>query len=89
MLKKLKDLRVILVIVLILSWIIAGVFFYMTKTDNEAKLADKDATIASLNASLAEIGELVPAYTVGTNVPSGKEIEEILLKCINFQLQNK
>ena len=76
MLKKLKDLRVILVIVLILSWIIAGVFFYMTKTDNEAKLADKDATIASLNASLAEIGELVPAYTVGTNVPSGKEIEE-------------
>ena len=50
MLKKLKDLRVILGIVLVLSWVIAGVFFYMYKTDMDAQLASKDADIASLNA---------------------------------------
>ena len=76
MLKKLKDLRVILIFVLIVSWAVIGVFFYTFKTNTDAELASKDSTIESLNASLAEIGELVPAYTVGADVPSGKQIEE-------------
>lgn len=86
MLKKLKDLRVILVFILIVSWIIAGVFFYMFKTDVDSKLASKDSEIESLNASLAEIGELVPAYTVAADVPSGKEIEESDLVLIDVPL---
>ncbi len=86
MLKKLKDLRIILGFILILSWVIAGVFFYMYKTDVEAQLAAKDADIASLNASIAEIGELVPAYTVAIDVPDGKVIEETDLVPIEVPL---
>ena len=86
MLIKLKVLRIILGIILILSWVIAGVFFYMYKTDVEAQLAAKDADIASLNASIAEIGELVPAYTVAIDVPDGKVIEETDLVPIEVPL---
>lgn len=86
MLSKLKDLRVILIIVLILCLIGGGVFFYMFKTDMDEKIAAKDMEIESLNTSLAEIGELVPAYTVATDVVSGKEIEESDLVLIDVPL---
>lgn len=76
MLKKLLDLKVILIILLVLSWVAAGVFFYMYKGDVDGQLAAKDSEIATLNDSLTAIGELVPAYTVGADVPSGKKIEE-------------
>ena len=76
MLKKLLNLKVILIVLLILSWVATGVFFYMYKGDVDSQLAAKDSEIASLNDSLTAIGELVPAYTVGADVPSGKKIEE-------------
>lgn len=86
MLSKLKDLRVILIIILILSWVITGVFFFMYKNNMDSQLAAKDADIESLNTSLNDIGELVPAYVVMSDVPSGKEIEESDLEQIDVPL---
>ena len=86
MLSKLKDLRFILIVLLILSWIAAGVFFFMQKNHVEEQLAAKDADIEALNASLSDIGELVPAYVVSADVPSGKEIEESDLEEIDVPL---
>lgn len=86
MLKKLKDIRIIIIIVLVLFLIIGGVFFYMFKTDQEEALAAKDSEIAALEGEIAAIGELVPAYTVAADVPSGKEIEESDLTLIDVPL---
>lgn len=86
MLRKLKDLRVILVILLILSWVSVGVFFYMYKQNMDEKIASKDLEISDLNTSLSAIGELVPAYTVVSDVPSGKKIEETDLQVIDVPL---
>ena len=87
MLKKLKDIRIILIIVLVLFLIIGGVLFYMFKTDMEAQLAAKDSEISALEGDIAAIGELVPAYTVAADVPSGKEIEETDLVLIDVPLR--
>lgn len=76
MLKKLLDLRVILIVLLIVSWVVVGIFFFKFKGDTEAQLAAKDTQIADLETSLSEIGELVPAYVVASDVPSGKQVEE-------------
>ncbi|MNV36722.1 hypothetical protein D3C71_1282110 [compost metagenome] len=76
MLEKLKDLRVILSIVLFLSWTAVGVVGYLYYDSNQKKLSDKDMEIAQLQADLTSIGELVPAYTVASNVTLGKKVEE-------------
>ena len=86
MLKKLKDIRVILIIVLVLFLIIGGVLFYLFKVDMDEKLLAKDADIEALQMEIAAIGELVPAYTVAADVPSGKEIEESDLVLIDVPL---
>lgn len=79
---KLKDLRVILVIILVISWIAAGFLFYYFKTTSDAQLSNKDVEIAELQNSLTQIGELVPAYIVNADVPSGKKVEEADLQLI-------
>ncbi len=86
MLSKLKDLRIIIIIVLVLLMSVGGVFFYMFKTESDTKLADKDSMITLLEGEIASIGELVPAYVVAGNVPSGKEIEESDLVLIDVPL---
>jgi len=83
---KLKDLRVILVIVLVISWIAAGFLFYYFKTTSDAQLSNKDVEIAELQNSLTQIGELVPAYIVNADVPSGKKVEEADLQLIEVPL---
>lgn len=86
MLSKLKDLRVILVILLILSWVGAGIFLYMFKQNMDEKLAAKDMEISTLNDSITEIGELVSAYTVVNDVPSGKQVEETDLTVVDVPI---
>ena len=54
---RLKDLRVILVIVLVISWVVAGFLFYNFKQTSDAQLANKDVEIANLQDSLTQIGE--------------------------------
>lgn len=76
MLKKLKDLRVILIFLLVISWVVAVILFMSVKNDSEAQLAAKDSEISSLQAQITDIGELTDAYIVAADVPSGKLVEE-------------
>lgn len=86
MLSKLRDLKVILAILLLLSWVITGVFFYVYKSNVDSQIASQAEEIESLNVSLTEIGELVPAYVVVSDVVSGKPIEESDLELIEVPL---
>lgn len=86
MLSKLRDLKVILAILLLLSWVITGVFFYVYKSNVDSQIASQAEEIDSLNVSLTEIGELVPAYVVVSDVVSGKPIEESDLDLIEVPL---
>ena len=86
MLRKLLDLRVILVIVLVITWGAGGLLGYFYYNSNNEKLALKDAEIGQLNTSLEQIGQLVPAYTVAMDVDMGKKIEETDLLPIQVPL---
>lgn len=86
MLSKLRDLKVILAILLLLSWVVTGVFFYVYKSNVDSQIASQVEEIESLNVSLTEIGELVPAYVVVSDVVSGKPIEESDLELIEVPL---
>ena len=76
MLKKLKDLRVILIFLLVISWVVAVILFMSMKNDSKAQLAAKDSEISTLQAQITDIGELTDAYIVAADVPSGKVVEE-------------
>lgn len=82
----LKDLRFILVVLLIVSWAAAGFFIYKLKTSNDESIVSKEAEIATLEDYIASIGELVPAYVVASDVPSGKQIEESDLAVIDVPM---
>ena len=86
MLSRLRDLKVILAILLVLSWVVVGVFFYVYKSNTDSQIAGQVEEIESLNTSLMEIGELVPAYVVVSDVVSGKPIEESDLELIEVPL---
>lgn len=79
---KLKDLRVILVILLIISWVAAGLVLYTTKTKSDAQIEQLNNEVVDLNMQLDMVGELVPAYTVREDVPAGKKIDEADLELI-------
>lgn len=82
----LKDLRIILAVVMILSWVAGGLLFYNYKSTNELVIASKDEEISALNYELEQIGELLPAYIVVADVPSGKQIEETDLQLIEVPM---
>lgn len=73
---KLKDLRVILVILLVISWAGAGLGGYFYHTEKTKQLALKDEEILAMNTTLDQIGELVTAYAVSSDVVTGKKIDE-------------
>ena len=69
-------MRVILSIILVLSWLGAGVGGYMYHTSKEKQLALKDEEINAMQATLDQIGELVTAYAVASDVVTGKKIDD-------------
>lgn len=73
---RLKDVKVILTIILVLSWIGAGVGGYLYHTAKEKQLALKDEEIQTMQATLDQIGELVTAYAVSSDVVTGKKIDD-------------
>lgn len=73
---KLKDIKVILIILLVISWIGAGLGGYLFYTAKEKQLALKDAELAEMTGTLNQIGELVTAYAVSSDVVTGKKIDE-------------
>lgn len=83
---RLKDLKVVLGILLVLSWLVAagGGFFYHTIKTNQ--LEEKDLKIASLETSLEQIGELVTAYTVTSDTEMGKEILDTDIQSIQVPI---
>lgn len=86
MLSKLRDLRVILVIVLILSWALAGGGFFLLKTTSNKALTVEKTKVGQLQQSLTQIGELVPAYTLRADIIAGKKIEETDLQQVNLPI---
>jgi len=76
MLSKLKDIRVILIIVLILSWVISGVGVYILNMTKDKQIQAKETELNNVKQTLNNIGELVTVYTVASDMKMGKKIEE-------------
>lgn len=76
MLKKLLDLKVILIVLLVLSWVAAGLLFYFTTKDNKAEVDGLKAEVVRLEGEVSALGETVPAFSVVADVPSGKQLTE-------------
>lgn len=76
MIDKLRDIRVILVILLVLTYVTVFLVGYLYITSTNKTLGEKDTKILQLEDSLKQIGELVPAFTIASDVRMGKKIEE-------------
>ena len=76
MLKKLLDLKVILIVLLVLSWVAAGLLFYFTTQDNKVEVDGLKAEVSRLEGEVSALGETVPAFAVVADVPSGKQLTE-------------
>lgn len=76
MLKKLLDLKVILIVLLVLSWVAAGLLFYFTTKDNKAEVDGLKAEVVRLEGEVSALGETVPAFAVVADLPSGKQLTE-------------
>lgn len=76
LLYRLKDLKVILAILLILTWVIGGLIVFLYYKGNISVIKQKDAKIEELSAHIKQLGDLTPAYRTRAAVPSNKKIEE-------------
>lgn len=76
MLKKLLDIRIILIFILVLAIAALCIFGYMKKQEYDGVIAQKDEDISSLESQLNDIGVLVPVYVLNSDVKSGKLVEE-------------
>lgn len=72
----LKDLRVILALVLVITLIGAGLGFYFVTRNNKQVVADKETKIQELNAQLSSIEATIPVVILATDVVKGKIVEE-------------
>ena len=72
----LKDLRVILAIVLVITLIGAGLGFYFVTKSHKAAIAEKDGQIQNLNAQISNVEITVPVAILATDVVKGKMVEE-------------
>jgi hypothetical protein len=86
MLYKLKEAKVLLSLILVLTWVIGGGLGYLYHASNVKKLSAKDTQIVKLDASIKQVGELVDAYTVATDVKMGKKIEEVDLVAVKVPI---
>lgn len=73
---KFKDAKVILSTLLVVSWLGAGAGGYVLYNSKENQLDLKKTEIADMQATLDQIGELVTAYAVSTDVVTGKKITD-------------
>ena len=72
----LKSAKGVLITSLIVSWVVVGVGGYFYYDSNQKTLLSKDEKIVQLETDLTNIGELVPAYSVASDVKMGKQIQE-------------
>ena len=86
--QKFKDLRILLASILVLTWIIAGVVIFVLVQNNSKNVTDREAQIQNLNGSIQQIGEMVTAYSLSTDAPLGKKIEETDLVAVSVPLSS-
>ena len=72
----LKDLRVILAILLVISLIGLVLTVMMLNKGKEEALAGKDEEIANLQSQLSTIGDMTDVYALAVDVTSGKQAVE-------------
>lgn len=72
----LKDLRVILALVLVVTLIGAGLGFYFVTKSHKTALMEKDTQIQNLNAQISNVEITVPVAILATDVVKGKIVEE-------------
>lgn len=73
--RRFLNLKVLLIVLLVLSWAGAGYMYYAVSNANEAELVEKDAVIADLESILTDVGDLTVGYVLANDVPSGKPVE--------------
>lgn len=83
MMRQVRDLRVILAGVLVISWVGAGTAGYLMVKSNNAQLAAKQSQITALQATINQVGQLVPVYRLDTNVQTGQQITSSQLQQMN------
>lgn len=85
---KLKDARIWLVLILLISWGLSAGLFFMFKKNNEQVIQSKDQEIVQLQGQIQQIGELVTAYTTVGDVVAGKEIvyEDLTTMTVPFAM---
>ena len=76
MLKKLADIRIVIIFILLLGLVGLGVFGYLKLQEKDNTIANQQSQISDLEYNLSEIGELVPVYVLADSVISGKKVEE-------------
>lgn len=76
MIARLKDIKVILILIIILSWVISGVGGYIFYVTKEKQLSLRQSELDNVKQTLNNIGELVTVYTVASDMKMGKKIEE-------------
>lgn len=72
----LKDLRVILALVLVITLIGAGLGFYFVTKGHKSAIAEKDTQIQNLNAQISNVEVTIPVAILATDVVKGKIVEE-------------
>lgn len=72
----LKDLRVILALVLVITLIGAGLGFYFVTKGHKTAIAEKDTQIQNLNAQISNVEVTIPVAILATDVVKGKIVEE-------------
>ena len=72
----LKDLRVILSLVLVITLIGAGLGFYFVTKSHKTVIAEKDTQIQNLNAQISNVEVTIPVAVLATDVVKGKIVEE-------------
>lgn len=80
---RLRDIKVILIILLVVTWIGAGLGGYLFYTAKEKQITLKDTELQNLQSNLDQVGELVTAYAVTSDVVTGKKIDESDLQPID------
>ena len=71
-----KDLRVILALVLVITLIGAGLGFYFVTKGHKTAIAEKDTQIQNLNAQISNVEVTIPVAILATDVVKGKIVEE-------------
>ena len=72
----LKDLRVILALVLVITLIGAGLGFYFMTNSHKSAIAEKETQIQNLNAQISNVEITIPVAVLATDVVKGKIVEE-------------